>query len=115
MRLYAARERRSIRRNVGWLLLFFCLTALIVFEIFRADQNGQAEQLAAAEQAVRTAAATCYALEGSYPSALSYLKEHYGLIVDEERYVISYNPLGGNVMPYIEVVPKGGAGALTQE
>ncbi len=45
-----------------------------------------AEVLALAEEGVRRAAVECYALEGSYP-ALDDLEEHYGVTVDESRFV----------------------------
>ena len=55
------------------------------------------------EQAVRRAAVQCYALEGSYPSDLTYLEQHYGLMLNHDRYVVHYQSLGSNLMPQIAV------------
>ena len=63
----------------------------------------QSEQLIATEQAVRRAAVQCYALEGSYPSDLTYLEQHYGLMLNHDRYVVHYQSLGSNLMPQIAV------------
>lgn len=57
--------------------------------------------------AVRRAALTCYAIEGRYPRALSYLEENYGLTYDEKSYVVVYDAFASNVMPGISVLPKG--------
>lgn len=43
----------------------------------------------------------CYASEGSYPPDLAYLVEHYGLILDEERYIYDYDIFASNIMPEI--------------
>ena len=42
-----------------------------------------------------------------YPSNLDYLKEHYGLILNEDLYFISYEYEGENLMPNIYVYRKG--------
>ena len=46
----------------------------------------------------------CYAVEGCYPPDLDYLQEHYGIQVDEERYVVYYDIFAPNLMPDITVL-----------
>lgn len=58
-------------------------------------------------RAVRTAALTCYAVEGYFPQKLSYLKDYYGLAYDEETYQVSYYPFASNLIPDIYVLVKG--------
>ena len=58
------------------------------------------------EEAVRRSAVACYAAEGIYPPDLDYLKEHYGIQVDETRYVVIYEPAGSNLMPDITVLER---------
>ena len=56
---------------------------------------------------IRRASIQCYALEGNYPPSLKYLTEHYGFILDEERFVYFYdNPGVGNMLPDIVVQPR---------
>lgn len=59
--------------------------------------------------AVRSAVLTCYAVEGMYPSELDYLKTHYGLIYDEEKYMVIYDAFASNIIPDVEVLVKGAA------
>ncbi len=54
-------------------------------------------------EAIRKAAVQCYALEGSYPPDIAYLKAHYGLQFDESRYAYRYEIFASNLMPEIEV------------
>jgi hypothetical protein len=45
-------------------------------------------------------------VEGTYPPSLEYLKEHYGLIYDEESYYIDYTAIGSNIMPDVTILPR---------
>ena len=40
-------------------------------------------------------------------ASVEYLKENYGLAVDDSRYVIHYQRLGANLLPEIAVFPIG--------
>lgn len=63
-----------------------------------------AEALSLAEQSIRRSAVECYALEGFYPADLSYLREHYGVAVDETRYIVHYEYVASNLMPAVTVL-----------
>ena len=41
-----------------------------------------------------------------YPPSLEYLKETYGVQVDEERYFVDYRYVASNLMPDITVLAK---------
>lgn len=60
--------------------------------------------------AVKNAALSCYAVEGAYPASVGYLREHYGLLYDEERYIVSYDAFASNILPAIRVLEKGVSG-----
>ncbi len=58
------------------------------------------------ETALRRAAVACYAAEGIYPPTLDYLKQHYGVQIDENRYAVFYEVFADNLMPDITVLVK---------
>lgn len=58
------------------------------------------------ETALRRGAAACYAAEGIYPPDLDYLKTHYGLQIDENRYRVCYEIFAHNLMPEITVLER---------
>lgn len=93
------------RRLLPLLVLLIVLpVALIIGSrglLGRADQ----ENLKLAEQSIRRAAVQCYALEGFYPLDLSYLQSHYGVAVDQERFLVGYQYVAANLMPDITVLP----------
>ena len=56
------------------------------------------------EDAIRRTAVSCYAAEGTYPPSLEYMKEHYGIQFDEEKYMVDYQVIASNLMPDITVL-----------
>ncbi len=82
------------------------LAALALFErgVDSLNAGRSQEALTRLTQAIRRSSVACYAAEGSYPEDLDYLKEHYGLQIDEERYTVFYEPVGANLMPQITVL-----------
>ena len=52
------------------------LVALCVYTIDSMIRVGDEGEMRTVEDAVRHAALTCFAVEGAYPSELSYLQEH---------------------------------------
>ena len=57
--------------------------------------------------AVKNAALTCYAVEGTYPESLEYLREHYKLAYNMDRFVVEYDAFASNIMPTITVRERG--------
>ena len=90
------------------LLTVLCLAVLWLFvcAVRRVDDGSGELGRELLETAVRKTAATCYAAEGFYPPSLSYMEEHYGLQIDESRYLVSYDVFAENLMPSVTVREK---------
>lgn len=82
-------------------ILLFFLTALNNLKTGNGEEGK--DQL---EQAIKRCAVTCYATEGIYPPDIEYMKEHYGIQIDEEHYVVIYDIFAENLMPEITVLEK---------
>lgn len=106
MKRFAAGKRRfGLLRSflapvAGFLLVFI----LFFWGISSISGTTEAEQRKSLEEAVRRSAVHCYAVEGSYPESLSYLKEHYGLTYDSKKFFVDYHAEGSNLMPDITVI-----------
>ena len=48
----------------------------------------------------------CYSMEGAYPESLQYLKDHYGLTYDEDRFFVDYQVLGSNLLPDVTIIDR---------
>lgn len=97
----------------GWLIAL-CVMALMVGAFYFAAafnaRNAVEEQRALAQDAITRALVTCYAIEGRYPSSLSYLEENYGVDVDQERFAVFFSSFADNVLPTVRVVERGEGG-----
>jgi len=70
-------------------------------------QTADRRQAELLETALRNAAVSAYATEGVYPATLWEIKDRYGVVVDEKRFVVVYDIFADSVMPQILVLSKG--------
>lgn len=107
MHLYPVKRRGTLVRIVLSLLLFLAVAALFLYGLYSISRSAREEQLLTVERAIRKSLVSCYAIEGVYPESLSYLEEHYGLVIDHEKYVVEYDAFASNVLPSVQVVLRG--------
>lgn len=107
MHLFHERRMGWLRRAVLPLVIAAGILAAFVLGFRQVSGRSGEEQQAMVERAIRRSLVTCYAVEGTYPANLSYLEEHYGLLIDHSRFVVEYETLGSNILPSIRVVQRG--------
>lgn len=96
------------KKDVASILIFVALIISFVLLINSITTKNNGRELQIVRDAVKNAALTCYAVEGVYPDDLGYLREHYHLSYNEEKYHVFYEPLASNLMPSIKVAERGG-------
>lgn len=101
-------RRRSFARGLIISIIVFLVLIYAGASLFRGVGAASDEaQIELVRGAVRRSAITCYAVEGAYPMTLDYLKEHYGLVYDEENFFVRYDAFASNILPDIQVTEKG--------
>lgn len=101
------KQRKRHRRNL--LLAFVAMVvaialALVGFNHLRLSSREQGA--AALRRAIMDAAIRCCAIEGSYPLSLKHLEDSYGLRINHDDYVITYEAYASNMAPSVVVVPR---------
>ena len=91
------------RKEIAIILLMVLLLAGVYMLVTRVDTANSGAQTQFVYDAVQNAALTCYAVEGTYPNDIEYLRENYGLAYDTNRYMVYYDTFGVNVVPEIYV------------
>lgn len=86
--------------------LFLCIVFIFSTGLNSMANTADGEGAKTLETAVNRACVQCYAIEGRYPPSVAYLEEHYGIQVDESKYIIHYSGFASNVMPDISVIKK---------
>jgi hypothetical protein len=95
------------RRDLIKLLCIVAVLAAAVLLVNRIDTAQDKAETDIVRDAVKNAALTCYAVEGAYPDSVDYLREHYHLAYDEDRYMITYDAFASNMIPDIYVTERG--------
>lgn len=82
------------------------LISYLYFSAVNVQKSKESENLNILSDAIRRSAVQCYAIEGFYPPNIEFLENNYGLVVDHDKYVVSYNVFASNIMPDIDVYLK---------
>lgn len=98
--------KRRRRLKVAAVLAAAVLVVLLgtAWGIFTAQAREQGAT--SVREAILDTAMQCCAIEGSYPQSLTYLEENYGLQINRNDYVITYEAFAGNILPSVVVVPR---------
>ncbi|MEG1633761.1 MAG: hypothetical protein RR314_06870 [Oscillospiraceae bacterium] len=88
------------------LALMLCVLAAAILGIRSADGARSDEAARVLADSVRRAAVQCYAVEGEYPDTLDYLRENYGVYVDDAEFAVFYDIFASNIMPDVTVVKR---------
>ncbi|MBQ3373657.1 MAG: hypothetical protein IJG40_11050 [Oscillospiraceae bacterium] len=95
------------RRDIMKLAVLAVALIFAVVLVNRIDSAHLSAETDLVRDAVRNAAVTCYAVEGAYPDSVDYLREHYQLAYDENRYFVTYESFASNRIPDIYVTERG--------
>ena len=93
-----------IRAVILPVLFTFAVMMIIVYGLRQTETASRAEGLRILEDSIRRAVVIAYAVEGRYPESIEYIIEHYGIHIDQTRYVVHYKIFASNLMPDITVI-----------
>lgn len=101
-------EKRQAKRKKRILALVFVVAlGVAAFFGYREVRTAMNEQAAVSlRQSIMDAAKQCCAIEGAYPLSLEYLEQNYGLTINHEDFVITYQAYANNIAPNVVVIPR---------
>lgn len=99
-------QARKRRRLAVWALVIVVLAVVVFFAVGAAQASTREQSTLSVRNSIIDAAKQCCAVEGSYPPSIEHLEEHYGLIVNHNDYVISYEWLADNMLPSVVVTAR---------
>lgn len=98
-----------MKENKNLLIYFatsFLLIGYLLLGVSKVNKGSNEESYLILKDAINRSAVQCYAIEGYFPPNIDYLEKNYGLVVDYDKYIVSYNVFASNIMPDIEVIIK---------
>ncbi len=93
----------AYRKEITIVLLMLLVLVGVWLLVSRVGTSSDNAQTQFVTDAVQNAALTCYAVEGAYPDDVEYLRTHYGLAYDQDRYMVRYSAFASNLLPEIYV------------
>ena len=98
-------RNRTIRRVIA-VAVVVALAVALVFVYVGAQDSMREQATMSVRESVISAAKQCCAVEGSYPSSITHLEERYGLTINRDEYVVSYEWFADNVLPTVVVTAR---------
>ena len=102
---YAQARKRTAKRVVTFVIVVALLVAA-VFVVRIAQASAREQAAVTVRESVLNAAKQCCAVEGSYPASLAHLASQYGLVINHDDYVVSYEWFADNVLPSVVVTAR---------
>ena len=88
------------------ILVFVVVIAAFIIGINAVSNSTLTDDRTLLEKAGTKDIVHCYAVEGVYPPSLKYIEDHYGLTYDHDKYIVSYESIGSNIMPSVMIIEK---------
>lgn len=108
--MYHVKRTLSLRARMlaaaGLLIVLAVVILAFGFGSRRISRDLDTASAQALRQAVLQAAVQCYAVEGSYPASLDYLEQNYGLLVNHDRFIVTYESFASNLLPQVNVLER---------
>ena len=101
------KKQHTYRKFIISVCVFLLIVLLFYQGIESLSSGSVRRQKESLENALIRSITYCYAVEGSYPESLEYLKEHYGITYDEDRFFVDYKIVGANILPDVTIIEKG--------
>jgi hypothetical protein len=98
------KARRRGRIIAAVVVLALAVAVFVGYGIFQRSTREQGAR--ALRSTILECANRCCAVEGAYPASLTYLEKNYGLVVNHDDFVVSYESFAGNVVPTVTVVAR---------
>lgn len=102
---YEQIKRRRAKR-LATAIIVVALAVLVAFAAISAQASAREQAAMSVRESVLNAAKQCCAVEGSYPSTLEHLEKNYGLVINRDDYVVSYEWFADNVLPSVVVTAR---------
>ncbi len=96
-------------------VFFAMIISIIIIGLQTTSQSTHDEKLDVMTKALDKAVINCYAIEGAYPESLEYIEENYGVQLDHENYLITYEIFASNYAPIINIYERNGTQQLPSD
>jgi len=106
MARFGSRKKNKWNGIFTTMILAAVIIVVFVAAVFLVSGGNVSRQEESLDRALENDITACYAMEGSYPESLDYLKENYGLTYNEKLFYVDYQVPGSNIRPVVTIIRK---------
>lgn len=102
-------KRQSIQRVLGYflpVLLFSAMMVWLIIGLFGVDNVADEQELENVKSSIEKGVTMCYAIEGKYPDSIEYLRDNYGIVINEDKYIVHYECFADNIRPAVSILER---------
>ena len=104
-RFFHEKSHRWLKQGAA-VLLFLGIFLAFTYGLSGISKKTTAEEAKSLHRSISRGISHCYATNGFYPESLDYLKEHYHISYDTDKYFVDYQALGENIFPDVTIIEK---------
>ncbi len=101
--IYQKRKKLNLFEAISMVLFFILILVCFSFAFGDVKSTNNEEQLSQTKASIQKSVVLCYSTEGQFPPDIQYLKDNYGLIINDDKYLVHYDIFASNIMPDIKV------------
>ncbi len=99
-------QKTSWPKRIAWLIALL-LTCALLWTCYASITSMLKEQGAASlRNTIIETSKQCCAIEGAYPESLEYLEANYGLSINKNDYIVTYEVYAENIAPTVVVLVR---------
>lgn len=88
------------------IVIFVAIIVLFIYGISAVSNSSVVNDQEILAKAIDRDIVHCYCVEGMYPPSVKYMQDHYGLIYDEDKFIVDYEYIGSNIIPKVTIIRK---------
>lgn len=108
MKFISLKKKKKLNYFEAFGMTLFLIAVIVWFSLGFNDvgKANKAQQLSETRASVLKSVVLCYSVEGQFPPDIDYLKKNYGLFLNDDKYIVSYEVFAPNIMPDISVFER---------
>lgn len=88
------------------IVIFVAIIVFFIYGISAVSNSSVVNDQEILAKAIDRDIVHCYCVEGMYPPSVKYMQDHYGLIYDEDKFIVDYEYIGSNIIPKVTIIRK---------
>lgn len=104
--VYRKRKKLNLLEAISIVIFFIIILVCFSFAFDDIKSTNKEEQLNQTKASIQKSVVLCYSTEGQFPPDIQYLKDNYGLIINNDKYIVHYEIFASNIMPDIKVFSR---------